>query len=291
MKDSLKNIKKLIAEGRLEDALSLLNEVDVPSYQKNRIIMQSARFRIFKKHEINNDLTHDQLEVEEHQLLNNILCIVDSIHKSGEIERKREERNYSRNTNNPKLSLIENTTFTGLVIAGIGLALIVISHVGHSRLIEPTFWIGVVMLIISLLTSLFARGVIAPRIISSFQKTELQSKDFKLLFTDLSRLLRHTHDFSALHIHSIESTLDFIKNSNPKIAKNLSSLSKDLKDYSTMSGIFDDTMNILEDIEYSIMISDQIDLKKYSVDLEKNIMRIKEITQDPNEVSAAYSNA
>ena len=289
MKENINQIKSLIAEGRIEDSLNQLSEIEVPSYQKNRIILQCARFRIFKKHEINNDLPHDQLEVEEHQLLNNILSIIDSIDKSYEIEKKREKKGFSTVNSSPKLKLIESTTVIGLIIALIGLSLIIVSHVGHNELMEPTFWIGVVMLFFSLLTFLFARGIIAPKIISSFQKTALQSNDFKLLFTDLSRLLRHAHDFSIQHIHSIESTLDFIKNNDVEIGKSSATLSKDLKDYSVMSGIFDDTMNIVEDIEFSIMTSELDDLKKYSVDLEKNIMRIKELNQGSKNVEAAYN--
>lgn len=289
MKENLSQIKNLIADGRIEDALNRLNEIEVPSYQKNRIIMQCARFRIFKKHEINNDLSHEQLEIEEHQLLNNVLSIIDSIDKSQVIEKKREKKDFSKVNISPKLGLIESTTVMGLIIAIIGLILIIVSHVGHNELMEPTFWIGVLMLFFSLLTFLFARGIIAPRIISSFQKTELQSNDFKLLFTDLSRLLRHAHDFSTQHIHSIESTLDFIKKNNLEIGKSSDTLSKELKEYSIMSGIFDDTMNIVEDIEFSIMASELDDLKKYSVDLEKNIMRIKKLNQGGNNINAAYN--
>lgn len=279
MEETIFKVKSLVQDGRLDEAIVELSIIKVPSYLSNRISLQCARYRIFKNHEINDDLSFEQLEIEQHKIINSILCIIDSINKTEEIEEERKSVNYEKNQGNVKISLLENTTFVGVVFAVIGLLLILTSHIGHEKLVEAKFWSGVTLLFISLATFIFTRGFIAPKVISSYQKAEVLSKDFQLLFIDLSMLLRHSHDFSTFHIRNIETTIDILKNKKQVYNDEELGLIERLKNYSTMAGIFDDTMNILEDIEVSIIQSNNVDVSKYNVGLEKNTLRIKELKQ------------
>lgn len=273
----LTKIKKLIEEGQLEESLQIITSVEMPNYQKNRVLLQCARFRILQNH---HDLSRRECELEENNIIESLLCIINSIERIEDIERSDITRNYNNAKGSEKISILENATFTGLAFAMLGFLLVITSHWGNENLRDGTFGAGIALLLISFMSFLYTRLFLAPTVISSYLKAETLSKDFQLLFTDLSKLLRSAHDYSALHMSHIETILDLFKSGDIKPRSDLAAVIDGLKNYSSLSGIFDDTMNIIEDIEFSIIKSEYTDLNQYSIDLEKNAMRIKQIVQN-----------
>jgi hypothetical protein len=270
MKKTLTAVKQLIEEGDIKPALDGLKSLDLPDYQMDRLTSYYALYNRIEQHRCLGDVTDEYINMEECRITEGIVSMIDSISKYNEIEQKRSNIPLGDFNKDPRLLQIEIAVFIGLIMAAIGLALVLISHNGREDLSGQTFLSGIVFLFFSLIMFLFTRFFIAPKVISSFQRSDLQSRDVTLLFTDLTQFLGHIHEFAVVHIGSLEA----LTNSNDDSKINLSS---QINEFKTVSDISDDTMNILEDIEKAIRESEVKDLEKFSIDIEKNTFKIKEI--------------